>query len=468
MPLWGGRFSKNLDKTTNDFNSSFPFDARLIHDDLEGSLAHTEMLRAQKIINNQDAKKIRQGLLAIQAKIQHLDSPSVYDLIKIFDLDSENLPEDVHTFVEQESTKNIGDAGKRLHTARSRNDQVALDLRLYARRQITEIMDDLKSLILTAIKLAEDNIDNIMPGFTHLQHAQPITFAHHLSAYLEMFDRDMTRLKNTKKSINRMPLGSGALAGTTYPIDRKKVAELLEFDDITRNTLDSVSDRDFVIDFLENLSLIMLHLSRLSEELVLFSSQEYSFIELDDAFSTGSSIMPQKKNPDIPELIRGKTGRVYGDLVALLTTMKGLPLAYDKDLQEDKEALFDAIDTVKSCLITITPMLKTITVNRSVMFTAAKKGYLNATDLADYLVKKGLPFREAHKISGALVQEAIKAHEPLDNLDLETYQKYSPLFKSDLYRAIDLRTCVKNRCTPGGPSPLVMRPYLTKLKKKYA
>jgi len=439
--LWAGRFSKEIDSKVNDFNSSVSFDARMYRQDIRGSIAHATMLGDCGVIEKHESEKIVEGLKGILA-----------------DIDSGKLlidpnAEDIHMFVEQELTNRLGDTGKRLHTARSRNDQVALDIRLYLRDEIAELIPMVKKLIAALCDIAEKNLDTVMCGYTHLQRAQPITLGHHLMAYANMLSRDIGRLKDTNKRMDRCPLGSGALASTTYPINRKEVADLLGFADVTQNSLDGVSDRDFCIELASALSILMMHLSRFSEEIILWCSWEFKFIELDDAYATGSSIMPQKKNPDITELIRGKTGRVYGDLTTLLTMMKGLPLAYNKDMQEDKEAIFDAIDTVKLCLGTFTPMLETMRVNKENMRAAAAKGFINATDCADYLVKKGLPFRDAYKITGTLVARCIELGTTLEALPLDEYKKLCDTFDTDVYDAISLDTCVNMRKAQGGPSP---------------
>ncbi len=439
--MWAGRFSKQVDETVNAFNSSIAFDARMYKHDIQGSMAHAAMLGKCGIITEEDSAAIRKGLSEILADIENGK------------LEFDPTAEDIHMFVEAELTKRCGDVGKRLHTSRSRNDQVALDLRLYLRDEIAEISGMMHHLCEVLIALAEKNTETVMPGYTHLQRAQPITFAHHLMAYVWMFLRDIGRLQDTAKRMNVCPLGSGALAGTTYNIDREMTAELLGFDAPMANSLDGVSDRDYCIELANALSLIMMHLSRFSEEVILWCSWEFKFIELDDAYATGSSIMPQKKNPDITELIRGKTARVYGDLNTLLTMMKGLPLAYNKDMQEDKEAIFDAVDTVKLCVKTFTPMMETLSVNAENMRAAAAKGFINATDCADYLVKKGMPFRDAYKISGTLVAECIAKGLTLETLPLAEYQKMTELFTEDVYEAISLETCVKGRLSQGGPSP---------------
>ncbi|MBO5226590.1 MAG: argininosuccinate lyase [Ruminococcus sp.] len=441
MALWAGRFSKEIDETVNAFNSSIAFDARMYKHDIQGSIAHATMLGKCGIITEEDSATIIKGLGEI---LEDIESGK---------LEFDPTAEDIHMFVEAELTKRYGDVGKRLHTSRSRNDQVALDLRLYLRDEIAEIREMVHKLCEVLVALAEKNTDAVMPGYTHLQRAQPITFAHHMMAYVQMFLRDLGRLDDTAKRMNVCPLGSGALAGTTYNIDRELTASLLGFDAPMPNSLDGVSDRDYCIELANTLSLIMMHLSRFSEEVILWCSWEFKFIELDDAYATGSSIMPQKKNPDITELIRGKTARVYGDLNTLLTMMKGLPLAYNKDMQEDKEAIFDAVDTVKLCVKTFIPMMETLTVNKENMRAAAAKGFINATDCADYLVKKGMPFRDAYKISGTLVAECIAKGLTLETLPLEEYQKMTDLFTEDVYEAISLETCVKGRLSQGGPSP---------------
>ena len=443
--MWAGRFSKELDERVNDFNSSVSFDARMYKQDISGSIAHATMLGDTGIIDKCESEKIVEGLTGI---LNDIDGGKL-----LIDPNAE----DIHMFVEQVLTERLGDTGKRLHTARSRNDQVALDIRMYLRDEILEIISMARELTETLCTIAEDNLDTVMPGYTHLQRAQPITFAHHLMAYANMLVRDLGRLADTYKRMNVMPLGSGALASTTYPIDRRQVSAMLGFDDITQNSLDGVSDRDFCIELCSALSILMMHLSRFSEEIVMWCSWEFKFIELDDAYSTGSSIMPQKKNPDITELIRGKTGRVYGDLNTLLVMMKGLPLAYNKDMQEDKEAIFDALDTVKLCIKTFIPMLATMKVNRENMRAAAAKGFINATDCADYLVKKGLPFRDAYKITGTLVAICIERGTTLEELPLEDYRKLCGTFEEDVYEAIKLENCVNSRKVPGGPAPEAVR-----------
>lgn len=438
--LWKGRFKKELAKETNDFNSSISFDSRMFEEDIKGSMAHAAMLGAQGIIEKSESDKIIAGLQEILSDI------------KSGKLEIDMTDEDIHTFIEGELTARLGQTGKRLHTARSRNDQVALDIRLTLRKEIGEIKEKVRGLIGVICNKAEENKHTIMPGYTHLQRAQPITFAHHLMAYAAMLCRDLGRLEDTEKRMNSCPLGSGALAGTTYPLDREAVAAELGFDGITLNSLDGVSDRDFCIELASALSLIMVHLSRFSEEIIMWCSWEFKFVELDDAFSTGSSIMPQKKNPDIAELVRGKSGRVFGDLTTLLTVMKGIALAYNKDMQEDKEAIFDAVDTVKMCLTTFTPMIDTMTVLKDNMRAAAAKGFINATDCADYLVGKGLPFRDAYKATGELVALCIDKGLTLETLPLEEYRKVCDLFDDEVYTAINLEKCVADRKVAGGPS----------------
>lgn len=450
--LWAGRFSKQEDERVNDFNSSIAFDARMAQHDIQGSIAHATMLGRQGIIEPAEAELIVQGLEGIARDLQ------------TGALAIDPTAEDIHMFVEAELTSRLGDTGKRLHTARSRNDQVALDIRLYLRDQCQEIHALLLSYLDALTDQAAQHLESVMPGYTHLQRAQPITFAHHLMAYAQMALRDLQRLEQTQTRMNIMPLGSGALAGTTYPIDRQLVKTLLAFDTVSANSLDGVSDRDFCIELASDISLIMMHLSRLSEEIILWCSWEFKFIELDDAFATGSSIMPQKKNPDVTELIRGKSGRVFGDLITLLTMMKGLPLAYNKDMQEDKEAIFDAVDTVKLCLSTLIPLLQTMRVNKENMRAAAAKGFINATDCADYLVKKGMPFRDAYKITGQLVAQCIAKQLTLETLPLADYQAASPVFDEDVYQAIALETCVKERKVEGGPSPEAVQKQVDAVK----
>ncbi len=450
--MWAGRFSKEVDEKVNDFNSSISFDARMYRHDIRGSMAHAQMLGEQGIIEKHESEKIIEGLKGILAD---LDSGALH-----FDPNAE----DIHMFVEQVLTERLGDTGKRLHTARSRNDQVALDIKFYLKDECDEISKLTYELIEILIATAQEHYDTVMPGYTHLQRAQPVTFAHHIMAYAQMLTRDLGRLADTKKRMDRMPLGSCALAGTTYPLNRKRTAELLGFEDITYNSLDGVSDRDYCIELASAVSILMMHLSRFSEEIVMWCSWEFKFIELDDAYSTGSSIMPQKKNPDITELIRGKTGRVYGDLMTLLSMMKNLPLAYNKDMQEDKEAIFDAIDTVKLCLSTFIPMFRTMTVLKDNMRKAAAKGFINATDCADYLVKKGMPFRDAYKITGTLVARCIELDTTLEDLDIKEYKKLTDVFDEDVYKAINLETCVMQRNVDGGPAPEAVARQIEQLK----
>ena len=448
--LWGGRFTHQTDKLAYDFNASISFDRRLYRQDIRGSIAHVKMLAKQGVLTDAERDQIVDGLNGILADVESgkLDITDQY--------------EDIHSFVEANLIDRIGDVGKKLHTGRSRNDQVALDMKLYTRDEIDELNKLIKDLLSTLLTIMRDNVDTFMPGFTHLQKAQPITLAHHLSAYFEMFKRDHERLVDIRRRMNTCPLGSGALAGTTYPLDREYVAELLDFDKPTLNSIDGVSDRDYLIELLSALSIMMMHLSRFSEEIIIWNSNEYQFVEIDDGFSTGSSIMPQKKNPDIAELVRGKTGRVYGHLMALLTTMKGLPLAYNKDMQEDKEGSFDAIDTVKSSLALFTGMLKTLWFNKVRMEDSAKHGFTNATDVADYLVGKGIPFRDAHSIVGQLVLMCIEQGIPLDDLPLEDYRRLSPAFDEDIYSVISLDTCVNKRLTIGAPGRQVMQQVIDK------
>ena len=444
MKLWGGRFTKETDKLVNNFNASISFDQKFYKQDIQGSIAHAKMLGAAGIISEEESNKIQDGLTSILADIESgkLEITDEY--------------EDIHTFMEATLIERIGDAGKKLHTGRSRNDQVALDMRLYTRDEVKNIDDEVKALMEVILRIIKENVHTYMPGFTHLQKAQPVTVAHHFGAYFEMFKRDRSRLADIYKRMNYCPLGAGALAGTTYPLDREMTAELLDFYGPTLNSMDSVSDRDYLIEFLNALSTIMMHLSRFSEEICIWNSNEYKFIELDDAYSTGSSIMPQKKNPDIAELVRGKTGRVYGALISLLTTMKGIPLAYNKDMQEDKELSFDAIDTVKGCVSLFKGMIDTMKFNPARMEDSAKRGFTNATDAADYLVKKGVPFRDAHGIVGQLVLLCIDKGIALDDLSLDEYKKISPVFENDIYDAISLKTCVEKRLTLGAPGADVM------------
>ena len=453
MPMWEGRFSKKLDERTNDFNSSIKFDHRMYKQDIKGSIAHSKMLSKQGIIKEEEAKSIIEGLNKI---LEDLENGKLE-----FDPNSE----DIHMFIEEELTKRIGDNGKKLHTARSRNDQVVLDIRMYLKEEVEELKEKLKELIHTFIKKAEENMNTIMPGYTHMQRAQPVTFAHHLIAYVQMFLRDLERLNETYKRIDVCPIGSCALAGTTYPLDREFEAKELGFSKITENSLDGVSDRDFVIELLSDISIIMMHLSRISEEIILWCSWEFKFIELDDSFSTGSSIMPQKKNPDIKELIRGKTGRVYGDLFTILTVMKGTPLAYNKDMQEDKEAIFDALDTVNLCITTLDPLVETIKVKKENMKKAAAEGFINATDCADYLTVKGVPFRDAYKIVGNLVKYCIDNNTILEKLDISIYKSFSEVFDEDIYDVIDLINCVNKRNVPGGPASDQVKRQIDQAKK---
>ena len=439
MKLWAGRFQKETDAFVNDFNSSIRFDQRMYQEDIQGSLAHAKMLGDTGVISQVDAKAIEQGLMELQADIE---AGKVE-----FSVDAE----DIHMNIETLLTQRIGDAGKRLHTGRSRNDQVAVDLRLYLRREIGEIKTMILDFIQVLVNQARQHQQTVMPGYTHLQRAQPITFAQHLLAYGSMLSRDVTRLDDCKKRMNLCPLGSGALAGTTYPIDRFETASLLGFDGPMSNSLDGVSDRDYVIELLSDLSILMMHLSRFAEEVILWCSWEFKFIELDDAYSTGSSIMPQKKNPDVAELVRGKTGRVYGSLISLLATMKSLPLAYNKDMQEDKEPVFDAVDTVKQCVPVFAAMIDTMKVLPQNMLAAAKRGFINATDCADYLTKKGVPFRDAYKATGRLVYQCTCQSKTLEELALEEFQAVHPQFDEGVYQAIDLQTCVSQRSSYGGP-----------------
>ena len=453
MKLWGGRFKKGTNDLVNDFNSSIRVDSRMYKEDVEGSLAHVKMLGKQKIIPSKASKKIEDGL---NEMLKRMDNG-------VIGIDPSS--EDIHSFVEGTLTYYIGDEGKMLHTGRSRNDQVTLDLRLYLKKEIKLIISDLIELEKVLSKKAKENIDTIMPGYTHMQKAQPITLSHHLLAYAEMFKRDIGRLQDTYKRTDMMPLGSGALATSTYPIDREFVAKELGFSQITLNSLDSVSDRDYVIETLSSLSLIMMHLSRFAEEIILWCTDEFKFIQLDDEYSTGSSIMPQKKNPDVAELVRGKTGRVYGDLITLLTVMKGIPLAYNKDMQEDKEALFDALDTVTLSLKTFCGMIDTMKVNKNNMRQGASGGFTNATDVADYLAKHNVPFRTAHSIVGEMVLYCIKENKAIEDLSLEEFKSFSPIFEEDIYKAIDLLTCVEERKVIGGPSSKSIKIQINALDK---
>lgn len=453
MKLWGGRFKKGTDALVNDFNSSINVDSIMYKEDIEGSLAHVKMLGKQGIIPNKSSKKIEDGLNEI---LKRLDNG-------VIEIDPTS--EDIHSFVEGTLTYYIGACGKMLHTGRSRNDQVTLDLRLYLKKALDNIVSCVIELEEVIHKKASENMETIMPGYTHMQKAQPITLAHHLLAYGEMLRRDIGRLQDAYKRTDQMPLGSGALATSTYPIDREFVAKELRFSDVTWNSLDSVSDRDYVIETLSALSIIMMHLSRFSEEIILWCTNEFNFIELDDGYSTGSSIMPQKKNPDVAELVRGKTGRVYGDLITLLTVMKGIPLAYNKDMQEDKEALFDALDTVTLSLKTFTGMLDTMKVKKDVMRKGAAGGFTNATDVADYLVKHGIAFRNAHEIVGEIVIYCINKNKAIDELSLSELKSFSPIFEEDIYNAIDLLTCVEERQVIGGPSTKSVKIQLDRLAK---
>lgn len=456
MKLWGGRFAKNNDTLMEDFHSSITFDKRLYREDIEGSLAHSKMLANQGIISKEEGAAIAAALKEIQGEIE--SGAAQFDI----------AAEDIHMNVETMLIAKIGDIGKKLHTARSRNDQVALDARLYLKKETDDVMTLLKELEETLLSLAAEHKETVMPGYTHLQKAQPITFGHHLLAYFEMFLRDLGRLQDSKKRLHIMPLGSGALAGTVFPLDRESVASDLGFNAVTANSMDGVSDRDFIIEFLSAAALIMMHLSRFSEEIILWSSGEFAFVTLDDAYSTGSSIMPQKKNPDAAELVRGKTGRVYGDLMALLTVMKGLPLAYNKDMQEDKEALFDAVDTVKGCLMVFRPMLSTLTVNKETMRLDAEGGFINATDAADYLAEHGVPFREAHGVVGSLVLHCEKEQKTLKELTLDEWQRFSAVFQEDIYDFIKIESSVNRRNITGAPSPHQTEKALIRAKERLA
>lgn len=453
MAMWDGRFKKELDSKTNDFNSSIKFDSRLYKYDITGSIAHSKMLSKQGIISKEDEEKIIDGLTEILEDIE------------LGKLEFDPEAEDIHMFVEAKLTEKIGDSGKKVHTARSRNDQVALDLKMYVKDEIITLKELVKNLIDSLVKKAEENLETVMPGYTHLQRAQPVTFAHHLMAYTQMLKRDYIRLENTYNLMDTSPIGSCALAGTSYNLDREYEKELLGFKAVTENSLDGVSDRDYIIELASNLSIIMMHLSRFSEEVILWCSHEFKFIELDDSFSTGSSIMPQKKNPDICELVRGKTGRVYGSLITLLTMMKGLPLAYNKDMQEDKEATFDMIDTVKNCLYILVPMIDTMVVLKDNMKKAAGKGFINATDAADFLVEKGMAFRDAYKVIGALVAYSIDKDKTLEELSLEEYKSFSEKFDDKIYEKIDLINCLKTRKVYGGPAPEAVKIQIENMKK---
>ncbi|PNV62185.1 argininosuccinate lyase [Clostridium sp. chh4-2] len=454
MKLWGGRFTKEENQLVHNFNESLSFDQKFYHQDIQGSIAHVTMLAKQGIVSEDDKKAIIDGLNGILADIEA--GKLVFT----------KEHEDIHSFVEANLIERIGEAGKRLHTGRSRNDQVALDMKLYCRDEISEIDGLVKELLKELLEIMEANVDTFMPGFTHLQKAQPITLAHHMGAYFEMFKRDRLRLHDIYERMNYCPLGSGALAGTTYPLDREYSAELLGFYGATLNSMDSVADRDYVIELLSALSTISMHLSRFCEEIIIWNTNEYRFVEIDDSYSTGSSIMPQKKNPDIAELIRGKTGRVYGALVSILTTMKGLPLAYNKDMQEDKELTFDAIDTVKGCLALFTGMISTMTFRKDVMEASAKNGFTNATDAADYLVNHGVPFRDAHGIVGQLVLFCIGKNIALDDMTLEEFKAISPVFEEDIYDAISMKTCVEKRMTIGAPGQEAMKKVIEIYRKE--
>lgn len=445
MKLWGGRFTKETNQLVHNFNASLSFDQKFYQEDIEGSIAHVTMLAEQGILSSEDKDTIIGGLTSIREDIDN--GRLVFD----------GEHEDIHSFVEAHLIERVGDAGKRLHTGRSRNDQVALDMKLYTRKELQEMDSLLKNLLSSLLTIMKENTDTIMPGFTHLQKAQPITLAHHMGAYFEMFKRDRSRLADTLKRMNYCPLGSGALAGTTYPLNRERTAELLGFTGPTLNSMDSVSDRDYLIEFLNDMSIIMMHLSRFCEEIITWNTNEYQFVEIDDSYSTGSSIMPQKKNPDIAELVRGKTGRVYGALMSLLTTMKSLPLAYNKDMQEDKEFAFDAIDTTKGCIVLFTGMLDTMTFRKDKMRASAEGGFTNATDAADYLVNHGVPFRDAHGIIGQLVLYCIDKNISLGEMTLEEYQAISPVFEEDIFEAIQMETCVEKRNTIGAPGPQAMK-----------
>lgn len=453
MKLWGGRFTKETNQLVHNFNESLSFDQKFYKQDIRGSIAHVTMLAKQGIVTNEERDCLITGLKGIETDITN--GTLEFDLSQ----------EDIHSFVEAILIERVGETGKKLHTGRSRNDQVALDMKLYTRDELQEVDSLLKELLKTLLTLMEENTTTFMPGFTHLQKAQPITFAHHVGAYFEMFKRDRSRLSDIYKRMNYCPLGAGALAGTTYPLDREYSASLLDFDGPTLNSMDSVADRDYLIEFLSALSMIMMHLSRFCEEIILWNSNEYQFIELDDAYSTGSSIMPQKKNPDIAELVRGKTGRVYGALMSLLTTMKGLPLAYNKDMQEDKELSFDAMDTAKGCISLFTGMIQTMKLQPATMEASAKNGFTNATDAADYLVRHGVAFRDAHGIVGQLVLFCIEKNISLDDMTLEEYKSISPVFEEDIYDAISLDTCVQKRLTIGAPGKQAMEQVIAEYRK---
>ena len=452
--LWGGRFTKETDQLVYNFNASISFDKKLYAQDIRGSIAHVMMLAKQEILTEAEKQQIIEGL------------EGILDDVEKGKLEITDKYEDIHSFVEANLIDRIGDAGKKLHTGRSRNDQVALDMKLYTRDEIAQIDQLLRTLLRTILGIMQENTETIMPGFTHLQKAQPITLAHHMGAYFEMFKRDHERMRDISKRMNTCPLGSGALAGTTYPLDRDYTAKLLGFDGPTLNSMDGVSDRDYLLELLSALSIVMMHLSRFCEEVIIWNSNEYQFVEIDDAYSTGSSIMPQKKNPDISELVRGKTGRVYGALTSLLTTMKGIPLAYNKDMQEDKEMSFDAIDTAKGCIALFTGMLSTMQFKKDNMHASAKNGFTNATDAADYLVNHGVPFRDAHGIVGQLVLYCIEKNIALDDMSLEEYKAISPVFEEDIYDAISMETCVNKRLTTGAPGKAAMEQVI-QIYKQY-
>jgi argininosuccinate lyase len=454
--LWGGRFQGKTDQLAWDFNASISFDKRLLEADVRGSRAHVTMLAKQGIITDEDKEAIFKGLDSIMADVESgkLSITTEY--------------EDVHSFIEANLIDRIGDAGKKMHTGRSRNDQVALDMRLYTRDKVKETQELIIDMLKTLLDLQKEHIDTYMPGFTHLQKAQPLTLAHHLGAYFEMFKRDALRMKDIYKRMNYCPLGSGALAGTTYDLDREYTAKLLDFDGPTLNSMDSVADRDYLLEFMSALAIMQMHLSRFSEEVIIWNSNEYQFVTIDDAYSTGSSIMPQKKNPDIAELVRGKTGRIYGDLMSLLTTMKGIPLAYNKDMQEDKEVAFDAMDNALNCLILFTDMLRTLKFNKEVMQKSAMNGFTNATDAADYLVVKGVPFRDAHSVIGRLVLECIDKDKSIEEMSLEELKEISSMFDEDIYEAVSMKTCVERRLTKGAPGHKVMAETVEAYKKYLA
>ncbi len=451
--LWGGRFTHTTSAATDSFHSSISFDKRLYHEDIEGSIAHVEMLAAQKIIADEEASLIRKTLLEI---LEDCHVGKIEFNVKA---------EDIHMNIEGELIKRIGSIGKKLHTGRSRNDQVALDMKMYVKKEIIELQSLVQGLQSTLLELAEKHIKTYMPGFTHMQKAQPVTFAHHLMAYFEMFDRDYERLADCYKRANTLPLGAGALATTTYPINREMVKEKLAFEALTRNSMDAVSDRDYCVELLSTISITMMHLSRFCEEIIIWSTNEFNFVELDDTYSTGSSIMPQKKNPDMAELIRGKTGRVYGSLMALLTTLKALPLSYNKDMQEDKEVVFDAIDTIKACLPVFTGMIATMVVNQDAMMKSLQTGFVNATDAADWLTKRGIPFRDAHEIIGKMVLYCTQQEKSIEDLTLGEFQQLSPLFDESIYEAITIENCVEHRNVIGGPAGSYMRKYIATCKK---